>query len=74
MKPVSAASTLTDIDALIVRGQGLEARKAIEARAKASRLTRTELAPLAGLAWRAGLPELGLKLLHAVVRPAARKI
>src|SRR4051812_43623065 len=59
---------LAAIDRLIVQGQIAAAQAAIERRLKKP-VTRAGYAPLAALAWRAGIPEAGLRLLRRVVKP-----
>ena len=61
--------TLLAIDRLIVQGELAEAQLRIKKRIKAS-VARSDLARVAYLAWRAGVPEVGLRLLRRVVRGA----
>jgi hypothetical protein len=52
----------------IARGRGGEVRRALLA-VRIPSLERGDRVPFANLCWRAGLPELGVRALHAVVRP-----
>ncbi len=56
----------------IVRGHGGRARGALES-VSIRTLPRRDRPVFASLAWRSGLPELGLRALHALVRPSQRR-
>lgn len=63
----SLRSSLVEIDQLIRQSRIADARKAVE-RAARGKPPRRLLASVAQLSWRCGLPGLGLRLLHPVVR------
>ena len=71
MGTTGAPADLAAIEDSIRRGDLKTARGELR-RLCARRVPRTEAAPLANLAYRAGLPELGLRLLGRIVRPPPR--
>ena len=64
-------SDLEEISRLIREGEGGQAGKWLLA-LPWKRIPRKDLASAAQLAWRSGLPILGLKILHPIVRPEHR--
>ena len=60
------------LDRLLRKGRSAEVREALVAWAD-GRVARRDVVRFARLAWRAWMPELGLRLLHPIVRPPATK-
>jgi len=65
-------ASVREIDALIQQGDGSKAQTKIKALFE-GKIERSHAAIAAGLAWRVGLPQLGIKLLNPLVRPSSRK-
>lgn len=63
---------LTRLDRLIRAGKGGVARREIEGLAE-RRVPRDKLADVARLCWRVHAPQIGIRLLHAVVRPPPKR-
>ncbi len=68
----SEKNTVDQIDYLIQQGEGKQAQRELVSFFQ-SEIPRPVAAQAAALAWRAGRPELGLKLLNPWVRPSSRK-
>lgn len=69
--PASGAAAFVALDAQIRAGKLDTAREGLE-RLCAGKLPRESLRPAAALAWRAGAPQLGVKLLNPIVRSDRR--
>jgi len=65
-------ANVQSIDGLIRAGRAAEARVRLEAIAAKGRIARSQAALLAWLAWRAGVPGIGVRLLHRLVRAEGR--
>src|SRR5688572_19348862 len=63
--------SLKRLDRLVREGKGGEASAEI-ARLAQRKVPHAAQAELANLAWRAGLPALGIRILHSAVRPPER--
>jgi len=67
--PADLTVLLSNLDRDIREGRGARAREALQALAP-GKIPAVHLAAVGALAWRCGIPDLGVKLLHPVVRPA----
>ena len=70
--PNPFSADVREIDSLIQSGNGAAAQSRIKAWFDGD-LERNQIATAAGLAWRVGLPQLGIKALNPLVRPSSRK-
>jgi predicted metal-dependent hydrolase len=63
---------LRELNDRIQRGQGARVREQIAGLTPRD-VARADAATVAQLAWRSGIPELGVRLLNAIVRPSPRR-
>ncbi len=70
--PDSFDASAQQIDLLIQKGEGAQAQKQIENIFKKP-IARKDAATAAALAWRVGLPHLGIRALNPLVRPSSRR-